>query len=539
MGSMFRRSLLAALLIAAGTSGSAVVAQTMSTISRPDGTRIETTIFSPTSLRVTVSGGPDFADPMTVNYTNISFAGTEIVYEGSVTWKGTTQAVTCRVNTTTGAVTGTGACQNALGGSSGGTGTGGTGTGGTFTGTDTGYTGTTGDGTGVTVVTNPRTAAEQARAWVRSGAYGALLPGHGISQVIGALANVSETGLDPFFEAMNTLASDVDRAAAARQLEPVSPGMTATAAVATAKSIAGTVLGRAVSVRGGTGVSTGDLVSGLGLWVQPFGHRAVQDFRSGQDGYEDRTVGLAVGADTAFSDSIRAGLALSYARTGIDGRDGARGDSTDIDGGYANLYLQYEGRPVYVVAQVGGGFSGYDGRRYIATTNQTADADYRGWQVGARVDAGVPLAVGGNWQVTPMAGLAYLHSHTGSYTESGAGALNLGVDDAENNALTGNLGGRVSYDTTADGTTWTPYVQVVANYDFIGDRPDVTSGFASAGAAGNFVTQGAKPARLGADLTLGLNVVTAGSLSFAAAYTFGVREDYQSHGGGLRVRMQY
>lgn len=525
MASTIRRGVLAALFLTAATFGSAAQAQMNTVITRPDGTRIETEVLGPTNIRVTLSGGTEFQSPLTVHYTNISYSATEIVYQGTVSFRGTTEAVTCRVNTATGAVSGSGACQNSLGGS------------GTTTDTTTDTTTTTTGSDETTVVITGTNSADQARAWINSGVLGSLLPGNSLVTALQSLTTVQATGLDPVFAAIQSLASDVDRAAAVQQLAPANPSATATSAVATAKAVAETVLGRTLTVRGGTGVSTGDLTSGFGLWAQPFGYRARQDRRDGQDGYEDRTLGIAIGGDTAVSDRVRVGLALSYADTGIDGRDASSGDSTDGRSGHVSLYAQYEGDRYYVVGQVSGGISGYDGRRAIGFAGLAADSDYNGWQVGARVDGGLPLAVGGGWQVTPMAGLSYLHSHVDGYTESGAGALNLTVEDSRNNSLTGSLGARVSYDSTVDGTTWTPFLQAVASYDFIGERPETTARFAPGGSS--FVTQGADPARLGGDLTLGVTVLTAGSLSFTAAYTFGVREDYRVHGGGLRARFQY
>ncbi|SMH62625.1 outer membrane autotransporter barrel domain-containing protein, partial [Azospirillum lipoferum] len=418
-------------------------------------------------------GGPDFAQPMVVNYTNISYSATEIVYEGTYSFRGATEAVTCRVNLTTKAVTGTGACQNALGGtptSTTGTtttGTTGTTTTGTGTGTTTTTTTTTGttvtqtttlpDSTVTTVTVKPLTAAEQTRAWVRSGALSGAAAGRG------HCARHAESRRHRLHRSRR----DVRRAVVAGQRRrPCRPPPSSSSPPTrrpppptpspTAKAVATTVLGRALSVRGGAGVSTGDLTDGLGLWVQPFGYGARQDRRDGQDGYLDRTLGVALGADARVADQTRVGVALTYIASHIDGRDSSSGDRTSVKGGNLSLYAQYEGKPFYVVGQVNAGISGYDSRRYIGLTGQAADADYRGWQLGARVDAGMPLALGGGWQATPMAGLAYVHSRVNGYTESGAGPLNLSVDDSRNNALTGSLGARVSYDHTADGLTWTP-----------------------------------------------------------------------------------
>ncbi|SOE01417.1 autotransporter outer membrane beta-barrel domain-containing protein [Caenispirillum bisanense] len=539
------RGAAAAVIVFTGLTavGGAAQAQTSSVVTRPDGTQIQTTVFSPTSIRINISGGPDYtSSPMEVNYTNISYGAGEIVYQGTYTYKGVTEPINCRVNSATGAVSGSSACQSSLGtGSSSSTATT---TSTTSTTTQTGSTATTSSTvtttagtTTVVTTTNTATAASQGRDWVKSGVLQSLLPGDGVARVVESLAAVQTAGLDPFYEAVAGLATNTQRAAAVKQLQPVSPGAQITSAVATAQAVTGTVLGRTTTVRGGTGVSTGDLTRGLGVWVQPFAYNARQDMRDGQDGYEDTTYGVAIGADTAVADSVRVGLALSYASADVDGRDASVGDTTDGSSGQATLYAQYEGEAVYVTGQVFGGLSAYDGRRRIAPLGSVADADYDGWQAGARVDAGMPIALGSGWQVTPMAGLAYVHTHIDAYTETGAGALNLTVGDRSNDALTASLGGRVAVDLMADGFTWTPYLQGIVSYDLIGERPETTSRFAAGGAS--FVTQGADPARLGADLTVGLELMTDGNLSVDAAYTFGLRQDYRAHAGAVQVRMAF
>lgn len=545
MASWLRKSLMAGAMLTIGFGAGAAWAQMTSVVTRPDGTTIETSVISPTSIKVTISGGPDFQQPMVVNYTNISYSASEIVYQGTYTYKGVTEAINCRVNTATQAVSGSGACNSALGGGSSGTSTGTTtttGTGGTTTTTGTTTTGTTTttltDGTTATTTINLTTPAEHSRAWVRSGALSALLPGQGVTKALETLANIQSPSLDYVFDAFATLTTDAQRAAAVRQLQPATPSAAPANAVATAKAVATTVLGRALAVRGGAGVSTGDLTDGLGMWIQPFGYRAVQGARDGQDGYTDRTLGVALGADAKVADQVRVGLALTYAASQIDGRDASIGDDTDVKSGYVSLYSQYETKALYVVGQLTAGFSGYDGHRYISATNQHAESDYRGWQVGARVDAGMPVALGGGWLATPMAGLAYIHSRTNSYTETGAGALSLSVEGESNNALIGSLGGRLAYEKTSDGVTWTPYLQALANYDFVGTRSSSTARFSPAGST-PFVTEGADPARFGADLTAGLDIVTAGALTLNVAYTYGLRDDFHAHGGSLRARFQY
>lgn len=520
-------------------------AQTMSVVERPDGTRVETSIISPTHIRVTLSGGPSYASPLTVDYTDIAYGATEIVYTGTLTHNGVTEALSCRVNNATGAVTGTGACEQALGSGTSTTETPTTPDSTTTTTPTTNPDGTTTiggtitdtSGTTTVVVTQPSNPADQGRAWVRSGALAALAPDLPVARVIESLAATTDAALDPVYQALQALPSDTDRAAAVSQLEPVAPAAPLTSTITVSRTVTGTVVARTTAVRGGTGVSTGDLARGLDVWIQPFGHHAEQGMRNGQDGFDSTTIGLSVGADTALSETVRAGVALSYSGSSADGRDGATGNDVDMRGGHLALYAQYENPVFYLTGQASGGITNYDSQRTITLTNQLASADYDGWHAGARVDAGMPLAAGNGWQVTPMAGLSYLHSHMDGYTETGAGALNLAVGSQGNDSLMASLGGRVSTDVMANGVTWTPYLQALANYELLDERPEVTARFTGGGSS--FTTQGAEPARLGGDLTVGLELLTSSNLSLDAAYTFGVREDYQAHAGSLLARLKF
>ncbi|SMH61851.1 hypothetical protein SAMN02982994_5988, partial [Azospirillum lipoferum] len=54
MASLLRSGLMAGVFLTSVANGSDALAQTSATVTRPDGTKIETAIFGPTSMRITV-----------------------------------------------------------------------------------------------------------------------------------------------------------------------------------------------------------------------------------------------------------------------------------------------------------------------------------------------------------------------------------------------------------------------------------------------------------------------------------------------------
>ncbi len=102
------------------------------------------------------------------------------------------------------------------------------------------------------------------------------------------------------------------------------------------------------------GIAAGNPVEGIGFWAQVYGQSANQDIRDSVPGYDSRTFGGAVGADTKkLLDNTVLGLALNYAATAVDGND-ANTTETDIGSYGVTFYGSYDmTAQTFVTGQLG------------------------------------------------------------------------------------------------------------------------------------------------------------------------------------------
>jgi len=331
-------------------------------------------------------------------------------------------------------------------------------------------------------------------------------------------------------------------------LESVSPGVDESI-LTTAKIVAGKTsdliqsrLGD-LSLGRSTGVSSGNLTSGLSFWGQLYGQHASQDERDGIDGYDANTYGVVVGVDSDnIFDHAVIGLALSYGDTSVKSKD-VNDTRTDINSYQIGLYGDYELAPsVFINGNVAYGYNDIDSTRHdvggIAGVN--ANADTSADQYTAHVEFGKHFAVqeAGAPIITPTVLANYLHLSQDSYTETGAGGANLNVTPDDVNALELGAAVKAKWELKqTDGAILAPSVHAGYRYDVIGDTVAATSNFTGGGAS--FDTQGADPARHILNTGAGVSYSMANDWTLSASYDFEYKEDYTAHSGIVRAGYKF
>ena len=151
-------------------------------------------------------------------------------------------------------------------------------------------------------------------------------------------------------------------------------------------------------------------------------------------GYKSKTYGAMVGFDMPIDDGTRAGIGVGYARNTIDGKLFTA--DTDFNTYQATAYVAHESGPMYVEGDVSFGFNQYTGERQIVFPgiDRTADASYNGKDITAFVAAGYHFFSDG-FTITPLASLQFTNLGLNSYTETGAGDINLQVNSQNYNFL--------------------------------------------------------------------------------------------------------
>jgi outer membrane autotransporter protein len=186
-----------------------------------------------------------------------------------------------------------------------------------------------------------------------------------------------------------------------------------------------------------------------GLWARGNFSFGDKDASAASPAFDADQWAFVGGLDYRLSNSAVIGGALSYGSSSVDfaGADG----SLDTDSFSASLYGSvYAARNFYFDGIVNVANSSYDADRNITyvdgTGLVTADAtgDTDGMTLSGGLSMGYDFLLGG-LTVSPNVGFFYIDTTIDSFTENGAGGLNLIYDEQKFKSMTGNTGLRLTY----------------------------------------------------------------------------------------------
>lgn len=368
-------------------------------------------------------------------------------------------------------------------------------------------------------------------------------PDNGNNAAIAAILDANTASTNPGIVAAQGQASAASTVGAMNDaLEALGPTVDGSSAAASATVTAQTqnlTVARLAALRnaGNSGVSSGDGMASGRLWLQPFAATVDQDQRDGIDGYQADTYGVAVGADTdALFNNTVLGIAVSYGNTNADS-DNANNTETDVDSYQVQVYADHDlGNRAFVEGSLGYGYNNIDRTRFNVVPGTNANADYSSNQYIAAASIGQTIAPSRSHpalEITPRAGVRYTHLDTDSFTETGAGGLNLAVDTQDKDALEFAVGTEVAYNIATQNGTLTPSAHVGYTYDAIGDDIQTSSNFTGGGAS--FNTDGADPAQSTFNVGAGLTYYSNANFDLSVNYDAQIKEDYVGHAGYLKA----
>jgi outer membrane autotransporter protein len=331
----------------------------------------------------------------------------------------------------------------------------------------------------------------------------------------------------------------------------------------------------------GSGVSSGETLNGVGVWMQGLGSHMKQNERKGIEGFTANTWGTTVGADKVLDNHFRAGLAGSYGWARVKSKTPGN-PSDDINSYQATVYGSYDsldlckarqggpntnqseqsgdwGRPDYrkgkennsqggkksyeaVRSQVEDSWyvdgmmaftqNNYDSRREIwpGSAKRVAKADHYGQQYSTNFETGYKFVFEEtkDLEVTPFASLGYNYLYMNKYKEKGADALNLNVEGEGFHQLEQALGTKLAYPIVAKKVgTFIPSAKAAWLYDYIGDRFETTASFAGGGAS--FNTVGAKPAKNGMLFGAELAFLDKGNITVTGNWDIELKDEFVSN----------
>ena len=302
------------------------------------------------------------------------------------------------------------------------------------------------------------------------------------------------------------------------------------------------------------GLAIGDMIQGMGFWMQGLGSNLNQGERNGIQGFSANTFGTSIGADKLINDHIRLGLAGGYGFADINSKTpGSPSDSVNSYQG--TVYASYDSinlnkEPANQKGSKGGfrnrgenslysdwmfGFTqnNFDSRREIWLTPlsaRVAKAEHYGQQYATKLEAGYTIVtqMTKKLETTPFASLQYSYLRMNQYKENGADSLDLSVDGSGYNQLLQVLGTKFAYPfATKKAGTFIPAVKAAWLYDYIGDRFETTASFAGGGAS--FNTRGAKPAKSGILFGGELAFLNKGNVTLTGNWDLEVKDQFMSN----------
>ncbi|MCU0762583.1 MAG: autotransporter outer membrane beta-barrel domain-containing protein [Hydrogenophaga sp.] len=287
---------------------------------------------------------------------------------------------------------------------------------------------------------------------------------------------------------------------------------------------------------GGGGGAGGRSTSGQGLWVKALGNRLNQDTVDGASGYKLSTTGLIGGLQSELNATTTLGFGLGYLGSEVAGQEFAAGQNSDIES------LQLVGYGQYAVGNAGwqlnwqGDFtrSRVESERNIAFMGRTALARYHGdaWHLGVGIRKAYTL----NPQTTVQPGVAldWRSFKAEGYTETGAGALNLQVNEQTAQEAILKVGAELQQQLTPQ-TQW--LASAALGYDLRHQRNAVTARFSGGGVA--FTTEGLPAARTLGELGLGIRHQASDSVELVARYDLRLRKGLRDQTASVRLNWAF
>ena len=233
---------------------------------------------------------------------------------------------------------------------------------------------------------------------------------------------------------------------------------------------------------------------GFGTW----GDRDTEDDIAG---YNYDAYGIVAGMDKLISENTLLGFSVGGSRANVDYSQ--FGTSGDIDSLLVSLYGSYFKDTWHVDLTLGYAHNWYDSRRSVAF-DRAAESDHQGNSYSAAVELGNNFG-GTDMLLEPVVGVGYTSVQEGSYTEEGAGSLDLKVDSRTLDGMYTKLGLRVGKEFRSQENSdviWVPKANAFWIHDFA-DRVKLDSSFVG---GGSFTTEGLEPLRDVFNLGAGLNI---------------------------------
>ncbi|KEI69403.1 autotransporter outer membrane beta-barrel domain-containing protein [Endozoicomonas elysicola] len=290
-----------------------------------------------------------------------------------------------------------------------------------------------------------------------------------------------------------------------------------------------------------TGISTGDIFSSGGAWIQYSYSKATQDLKDNVPGYHAKTNGFSIGADNPLEEDqdIEVGIAYTYAKGKVEGKDGSR-NKIDTDTHIFSLYSSYIEDDFFFDGRMSYSFGKNKGHRYVGGNLHDAKYDTQSWGVG--MIAGYTYPLGYEWSWQPQVAFNYYTIKTDDYTESARDPAQtfLSYDQVNNgkyDIMELGAGLKLIGDINTDSMVIKPELGLMGFHDFKKDPVAITAHFVAGGE--NFLINGADrdANRYQFDATINMELQNNTTITFS--YSHHWADNFKVDGFIARVRYEF
>ena len=284
-----------------------------------------------------------------------------------------------------------------------------------------------------------------------------------------------------------------------------------------------------VSKKNQYGLSSGDAVDGVSVWVRAFGNHAKVDNTSKAYGFKSDGYGATLGIEKQLNDAFKVGLGYSYFYNDIDGfmRD------SDVNTHTGFVYGEYRPNNWYTNAIASYGYSKYDENKHVA--GDVYKAKYDVDNIGAQVMTGYNASVA-KVDVTPEAGLRYNNIHRDNYVDSAGQAVKAETMDV----MTAVAGVKVGKDLVScfgsNEFYWRPEARLAATYDLISDKENAVVSLSN---GSGYVVKGQRLNRFGVEAGAGVTFYLSPDVESSVGYEGKFRSHYQDHTGYVSAKYKF
>jgi uncharacterized protein with beta-barrel porin domain len=338
-----------------------------------------------------------------------------------------------------------------------------------------------------------------------------------------ALQTIQDNGVQEsmtgFFEALNGLETDAQVAAAVLSTAPATNTATSTANNQIMNGIQGIVEMRQNSVMG---MSSGDKsLRDQNLWAKVYGSRGSQETKEGINGFDVNAFGIGFGADAEIGAKQRIGAALFYTDADVDVNGVNQKSDVKVYTAmvYGNIPMNANTDFLY---QGGYSWQKTETKRNVFGIG-TANGDYTAKTASLDLKVMKTYPIDKALTLRPLVETTYRHYTSPSYSESGAGGMNLNIEKFTSTQLIMGAGVIAEYKT---GKNEKLIADISVGYDLHHEKQSVNASYQGAPSV-TFTTNGIDNGGWQYDIGLGYEEanVLGGELNFMY--------NYQGQGSGF------